>query len=215
MPIVSGLEGINLFSLNVGGRYTSYYNKGGAGTTGAAATQNVFNWKFQTVLRAVRVGASAHDPFARPACGRLPRSVHPAAGPAGPVLGQNPWRDYNPESTEGRQERWGQTRVGNPRLNPEKSDTLTMGMVLSPGGWAQGMRLPLDYFSIRIKDAITTPFIEQHDFFHHSLLGGSGNRDGAVDDPDTDDDQWTDRLGLLRSGSAGLSVPGDHVREER
>ena len=60
MPLISGLEGINLFSLNLGGRYTSYYNKGRRGTTGQHATQNVFNWKFQTVLRAVRVGAPAH-----------------------------------------------------------------------------------------------------------------------------------------------------------
>src|SRR5690606_24381031 len=42
MPLLSGLEGVNLLSLNVGARYASYYNKGGAGTTGQSATQNVF-----------------------------------------------------------------------------------------------------------------------------------------------------------------------------
>src|SRR5690606_26207034 len=43
-------------------------------------------------------------------------------------------------------------------LKPEKSNTLTIGIVLSPGGWAQGMRFSADYYSIRVKDGITTPF---------------------------------------------------------
>src|SRR5690606_38053431 len=49
MPLISGVEGINLWSLNLGGRYTDYYNKGGEGTTGASATQGTFNWKVATV----------------------------------------------------------------------------------------------------------------------------------------------------------------------
>src|SRR5690606_23741873 len=40
-----------------------------------------------------------------------------------------------------------------------RSDTLTLGMVLSPGGWAQGMRLAADYYSIRVRDGIYTPYI--------------------------------------------------------
>ncbi len=33
-----------------------------------------------------------------------------------------------------------------------------MGFVLSPGGWAQGTRLSIDYFDIGVKDGINTPF---------------------------------------------------------
>jgi outer membrane receptor protein involved in Fe transport len=49
-------------------------------------------------------------------------------------------------------------RVGNSNLKPEKSDTLTLGVVFSPGGWAQGMRLSVDYFDISVRDGINTPF---------------------------------------------------------
>jgi outer membrane receptor protein involved in Fe transport len=185
LPIISGVEGINLLSLNVGGRFTSYYNKGGAGTSGQDSTQNVFNWKFQTVF----------EPFEWVRL-RMTRSRDQRAagfrdlfiqqpGLPDQFSGENPWRPYNPDSTEGRQERWGQTRVGNPRLNPEKSDTLTLGMVLSPGGWAQGMRFSLDYFDIRIKDSISTPFISSTTATIQQCWEGSGNEDGlgTVEDP--------------------------------
>ena len=189
LPVVSGLEGINLLSVNLGARYTSYYNKGGAGTTGQHSTQSVFNWKFQTV----------YEPFEWVRL-RMTRSRDQRAagfrdlfiqqpGLPDQFSGANPWREYNPESTEGRNERYGQIRVGNPRLDPEKSDTLTLGMVLSPGGWAQGMRFSLDYFDIRIKDAITTPFNAsptasiQSCWENSADAEGHLNHDGSVDDP--------------------------------
>jgi len=183
MPIVSGLEGINLFSLNLGGRYTSYYNKGGSGTTGAHSTQNVFNWKFQTV----------YEPFEWLRF-RLTRSADQRAagfrelflqqpGLPDQFSGQNPWREYDPNSTEARQERWGQIRQGNPLLKPETSNTMTLGLVLSPGGWAQGARFSLDYYNIRVKDGITTPFIASTTATINSCWQGSGNRDPSMQDP--------------------------------
>src|SRR5690606_28194108 len=56
MPLVSGVPGVNLLSMNATGRYTSYYNKGGAGTAVDAngkhlsATQGTFNWKVGMVF---------------------------------------------------------------------------------------------------------------------------------------------------------------------
>ncbi len=186
LPLVSGVEGVNLFSINVGGRFTNYYNKGGAGTTGQHANQQVFNWKFQTVF----------EPFEWVRF-RATRSLDQRAADFRDLFiqqpglpdqdqGQNFWRPYNADSTEGRQERFGRTRVGNPDLHPEKSTTLTLGLVLSPGGMAQGMRFSLDYFDIRIKDSIAVPYTS-------SLAGipatinqcweGSGNHDPTADDP--------------------------------
>jgi outer membrane receptor protein involved in Fe transport len=72
--------------------------------------------------------------------------------------GRNPWRERSAFSSENQQERWGQVRVGNTDLKTEKSNTLTLGMVLSPGGWAQGMRMSVDYFTISVTDAIATSF---------------------------------------------------------
>jgi outer membrane receptor protein involved in Fe transport len=175
LPLISGVEGVNLLSINTGLRYASYYNKGGAGTTGQSATQGTFNWKFQTVF----------EPFDFVRL-RLTRSRDlRAAGyrdlflnqPSQPDqnTGRNPWRERTAFSAENQQERWGQVRVGNPDLRTEKSNTLTVGLVLSPGGWAQGMRLSADYFTISVKDGITTSFNAQNPIL--ACWEESGNED--------------------------------------
>ena len=43
---------------------------------------------------------------------------------------------------------------GNPNLNEEKSDTFTAGVILTPG-FAPGLRLTVDYYSIEVKGAIS------------------------------------------------------------
>src|SRR5690606_2884545 len=87
----------------------------------------------------------------------------------------NPWRERAVTSTENQQERYGQVRVGNAELKPEKSDTLTVGVVLSPGGWAQGMRVSVDYYDIDVTDAIHVPFNAQNPV--RACFEQSGNRD--------------------------------------
>src|SRR5690606_36586576 len=89
--------------------------------------------------------------------------------------GRNPWRDRTAFSAENQQERWGRVRVGNPDLKTEKSNTLTVGMVLSPGGWAQGMRMSVDYYDISVKDGITTSFNAQNPIL--ACWEQSGNQD--------------------------------------
>ena len=183
MPLISGRPGINLWSANVGARYSSYYNKGGAGTTGDSATQNVFNWKIQTVFEPfdwIRFRLSRSRDLR--AAGYRDLFIQQPQLPD-QFAGQNPWREYNALSNEGRRERWGQVRVGNPDLKPEKSNTLTLGLVLSPGGWAQGMRLSVDYYNIRVKDGITTPFIGSTSANITSCWEGSGNRDPDMANP--------------------------------
>ncbi|MBF7015250.1 TonB-dependent receptor (plasmid) [Novosphingobium resinovorum] len=48
-----------------------------------------------------------------------------------------------------------QTLSGNASLKPEKADTLTAGIVLRPA-FAPGLRASVDYYDIKINDAITT-----------------------------------------------------------
>src|SRR5690606_34009540 len=136
----------------------SYYNKGGPGTTGASATQGTFNWKVATI----------YEPFDWVRF-RLTRSRDMrAAGyrdlflnqPSLPdqATGRNWWREQTQISTENQNERFGFVRVGNSDLEPEKSNALTVGMVLSPGGWAQGMRFSADYSTIELKNGYYTPY---------------------------------------------------------
>jgi len=158
LPLVSGVEGINLLSINGAVRYGWYHNKGGAGTTGESATQKTPNWKLSAMF----------EPFDWARL-RLTRSRDLRAadyrelflfqpGMPDEFTIRNPWRAGTATSNENQQELYGQVRVGNANLKPEKSDTLTLGFVLSPGGWAQGMRFSVDYFDIRVKDGISTSF---------------------------------------------------------
>jgi outer membrane receptor protein involved in Fe transport len=160
MPLVSGQPGVNLWSLNFGGRYSSYKNKGGAGTAVdedgnfLSATQNVFNWKFQTVFEPfdwIRLRLSRSRDM-RTATYRDLFINQP--GIQDSQLVRNPWRERTQTTNENQNERYTPVRVGNPNLKPESSDTLTMGLVLSPGGWAQGMRFSVDYYNIHVKDGI-------------------------------------------------------------
>jgi outer membrane receptor protein involved in Fe transport len=186
LPLVSGQEGINLWSVNAAVRWSSYRNKGGAGTTGETATTDVLNWKFQTIFEPfdwVRLRLTRSRDLRAPGYRDL---FIQQPGLPDQFAGTNPWREYNPYSDEARRERWGQVRVGNPDLDPEKSNTLTLGMVFSPGGWAQGMRVSADYYNIRVKDGITFPFIGSTTANITSCWEGSGNRDPDPGNPDID-----------------------------
>src|SRR5690606_16269963 len=43
---------------------------------------------------------------------------------------------------------------GNPNLDPETSDSVTVGVVFTPTAWLDGLTLSIDYWNIEIEDAI-------------------------------------------------------------
>ena len=43
---------------------------------------------------------------------------------------------------------------GNPAVKPEKADTYSAGIVLTPSGFARGLSVSVDWYSINVKDAI-------------------------------------------------------------
>jgi outer membrane receptor protein involved in Fe transport len=195
LPLVSGLEGINLLSANIGARYASYYNKGGMGTTGASATQGTFNWKASALFEPfdfVRFRLTRSRDLRAPTYRDLFLNQ-----PSQPdqYSGRNPWRERSAFSTENQQERWGQVRVGNPELQTEKSNTLTIGTVLSPGGWAQGMRLTIDYFTISVTDAINTSFRSGNPIL--ACWEESGNSDAQYFDDGEIDPNFPGTNGLV------------------
>jgi outer membrane receptor protein involved in Fe transport len=158
IPLVTGQPGINLLGLNLGGRWAQYRNKGGAGTTGESRTQEIFNWKVQTVFEPfdfLRLRMSRSQDLRTAGYRELFLNQ---IGIPDELARANPWRDRTAFSTETQTDRYGRSQVGNINLKPERSSTLTLGMVLSPNGWAQGMRLSADYYDIRVKDAIGVPF---------------------------------------------------------
>jgi outer membrane receptor protein involved in Fe transport len=158
MPLVAGLEGISLFSIGATYRYGFYNVKGGAGTTGEEATQKTPSWRVSAEFAPfdwVRFRMTRSSDMR--AAGYRELFIYQPSEPDQFEI-VNPWRERTATSNENQRERYGQIQVGNPNLKPERSSTLTLGLVLSPGGWAQGMRLSIDYTDIRVRDGINLPF---------------------------------------------------------
>ena len=59
------------------------------------------------------------------------------------------------DPTNGRQTQVKTPSTGNPDLQPELADTLTAGIVYQPG-WFRGFRASVDYYDIKLDDAIST-----------------------------------------------------------
>jgi len=48
------------------------------------------------------------------------------------------------------------TGGGSPSIRPEKADTYTLGVIIQPRGLVPGLSIAVDYFNIKVKDAITS-----------------------------------------------------------
>jgi outer membrane receptor protein involved in Fe transport len=165
VPLVSGIEGINLLSLNTALRYSSINNKGGTGTTGQSLTQETTQWRVSLAYEPfdfVRFRVTrTHD--MRAAGYRDLFLNQPSPGGPDFLEQANPWRPYDADATVNtlnRGDRMGSNTVGNPNLKPEQSDTLGIGMVISPSGWAQGMRMTVDYQDVKVTDGIFTSYAD-------------------------------------------------------
>ena len=64
----------------------------------------------------------------------------------------NPWREVNPTG-----DTWQTIRGSNPNLRNEESITETLGLVFTPGGWARGLQLAVDYVELTVKGGIAYP----------------------------------------------------------
>ncbi len=178
LPLLADVPMIQQFDLNLGYRYSHYRLGGGAHTYKAN-----FDWTVLPSLRlrggysrAIRA-PSLQDLFSAtlPATAQLgvPSATSTAGDPCdsrssfrlganaaqvqalcltqGVPSGVYPTFQSIQTSTFG-------TTSGNPNLKPEKADTYTLGVVLQPRGssplWSR-VQLSVDYFNIRIKDAIS------------------------------------------------------------
>ena len=226
MPLVSGVEGVDLLAISGTYRHGFYYVKGGAGTTGESATQETPTWRVSAEYAPFdwirfRMTRSADM---RAAGYRELFFSNPLEPDQFDVV--NPWRPRTSTSNENQRERYGQIQEGNPDLDPERSRTLTAGFVLQPGGWAQGMRFSADYSDIRVKDGITLPFNantpvdacftqsggQQPVFGPDGDIQNDGNQGEAAFDPNN---RWCKLLNFAELTDAnGNPIPGTRNLED-
>ncbi len=181
MPLITGMDGVERWSIDAAFRYSSIYNKGLAGTTRDHLTQDTPNWKFQTEFAPfdwVRFRLTRSEDLR--AAGYRDLFIQQAS-PGGPDFGSgtNPWRARTLESTQNQTDRFGYVVIGNPDLKPEKSNTLTLGLVLSPGGWAQGHELHGRLLQHRVSRGIFVSYGAQNPIT--ACWQGSGNIAQGVD----------------------------------
>ncbi|TIX48829.1 TonB-dependent receptor domain-containing protein [Alteraurantiacibacter aquimixticola] len=142
------------FELDLAARGTSNKAKGTAGEyAGETASSEFVTWKVSALwdvtdwlrFRATR-SRDVRAPQFRELFQTYNRTV---GGPFGSVA--NPWNDGLTDAAT-------ITTGGNVGLEPEKADTWTVGVVLTPqGGALSGFRFSADWYEITIKDAIAGP----------------------------------------------------------
>lgn len=184
VPLVADKAFFNELSLEAGVRY-SKYRVDAPGNPSFKATTYKFgaNWSpveslkfrgnYQRAVRAPNIG----ELFAPVTTGLTNLAIDPCAGSslpganfnAGLVAGQNlrlacqnqgapaatidsATGIQNPAAGQANS-----TGGGNPNLHPEKATTYTFGAVFQPTNMISGLTVTVDYFNIKVTDAITPP----------------------------------------------------------
>lgn len=140
VPLLADMPLVRSLGLNGAFRYTHYETSGAVSTWKLGGTyEPVAGLRFRaTRSRDIRA-PSLYDLFSQGLFGFTGNFTNPFNGYTGRL----------PVGT-----------TGNPNLDPEKADTLTMGVSYQgQSGWLTGVRLSADYYRVRIKDAIASPAV--------------------------------------------------------
>jgi outer membrane receptor protein involved in Fe transport len=148
IPILQDRSFAKHLSFDLAARESHYKNEGKEGTTGETRTHDLFTWKVQAIwdptdwlrLRGTQSRDARAANFRELYYGQKIKAggTFGYCGPTGTAQ-----RDPCDWSLE-----------GNVDLNPEKSDTTTMGFVITPKDLLPGFQFAADYFRINIDSAI-------------------------------------------------------------
>jgi iron complex outermembrane receptor protein len=146
LPVLSDAAFAKKLEFNTAARISKYENQG-KGPDFTSATRNIFTWKVSSIWDPtdwLRFRGSQSRDSRSPNFRELYyQQVLSQGGPfsfCGPA-GTN----TDPCNFDFR---------GNVNLEPEKADTTTLGLVLTPKDWVPGLQFATDYFRIRVKDPI-------------------------------------------------------------
>lgn len=154
MPLLSDMPLAEIWSVNAAVRRAEYTNTGGLNTSGITVDRGVTSWKLSSVWDPVnwlRFRGSVSRDIRAPGFREL---YYSQSIPSGGFFGAttNPWLpDTGPQSQRD------ETVIilsGEPRLEPEKADTKTFGVVVTPDQLIEGLQFSVDYYNIDLEDGI-------------------------------------------------------------
>lgn len=143
IPLLADLPFTKSLELNGAGRRTHYSFDGG----GTSHSLSVTTWKgglTWEVIPSVRLRATKSRDIRAPNLSELFGPTTTAGG--GIVDKFKNGAQLNPQQLSG----------SNPDLVPEKADSWTAGIILQPSGFLEGLRLSVDYYDIKVDQAIGT-----------------------------------------------------------
>jgi outer membrane receptor protein involved in Fe transport len=166
VPLLKDMPLISALSLEGAVRYSKYSSVGGVTAYKGGAEYAPIRWvrirgAYNRAVRAPNVG-ELYSPISTgftggtdPCDRSQTRSAGRLALCVGQGIGQADIANFT-QSALGLTQRGG----GNPNLKPEKSDTYTIGGVISPP-FIKHLNITVDYFNVKVKDAIIQPNVSQ------------------------------------------------------
>ncbi len=153
VPVFSNSPLGDYFELDLAVRATQNKNTGTLGANaGLSGSQDFLTWKVSAVWDVTDWlrfrGTRSRDVRAAQFRELYQSYATTVGGPFGTV--SNPWNGGLTDPTS-------ITSGGNVNIEPERADTLTAGLVLTPHGALEGFRFSADWYDITIKDAIAGP----------------------------------------------------------
>jgi iron complex outermembrane receptor protein len=141
VPILKDVPLAQSLTLNAAGRYVDYSNSGGVKPWKVGLVYQPFGW--------LRFRGTRSTDIRAPNLGELYRGSSQGSSTVVDPFNGN----ANVQVLTG--------SVGNPDLTPEIARGTTVGMVLTPRGLIPGLNMSVDYYKVRIRDAISTLSAQQ------------------------------------------------------
>lgn len=160
MPLLRGVPGANLWTLNGAARHTRYKTEDNLNTANADSKVDVTTWKLASVwepLDWLRIRGSYSRDMRAAGFRELYYSQTMPADPPNSVFGyggfSSPWVT-NPVFNTAEYDEATVLFQGNTALKPEKASTSTIGFVLMPKWGLEGLILSADYYHIKLDGSI-------------------------------------------------------------
>jgi iron complex outermembrane receptor protein len=168
IPVLRDAPAAKKLDFDLAVRESRYRNQGLEGTTGLYRAHNLTTWKINgtwDIVDSFRFrGSQSRDSRA----GNFRELYYGQKIGAGGLFG------YCGPSGTSFTDPCNWSLEGNPDLKPEKSDTTTFGFVVTPKDLVEGLQFSVDYFRIKITDAIQQANIQD-------VLDGCRVRNDAAD----------------------------------